>query len=81
VGFALETDNEMENARSKLAAKNLDFIVLNSVNDAGAAFQYDTNKVTIIDNSGNVTKFELKPKTEVAADIADYVFKIMEGNK
>ncbi len=81
VGFALETDNEMENARGKLAAKNLDFIVLNSVNDKGAAFQYDTNKVTIIDNKGNVTKFDLKPKTAVAADIADYVFKIMEGNK
>ena len=81
VGFALETDNEMDNARQKLASKNLDFIVLNSVNDKGAAFQYDTNKVTIIDNSGNVVKFDLKPKTEVAADIADYVFKIMEAKK
>jgi len=81
VGFALETDNEMANAREKLAKKNLDFIVLNSINDKGAAFQYDTNKVTIIDNSGNVTKFDLKPKTEVAADIADYVFKIMEAKK
>ena len=81
VGFALETDNEMENARHKLGKKNLDFIVLNSVNDKGAAFQYDTNKVTIIDNSGNVTKFDLKPKTEVAVDIANYVFKIREGIK
>ncbi len=78
VGFALETDNEMIHARDKLAKKNLDFIVLNSVNDKGAGFQYDTNKVTIIDNSGNVIKFDLKPKTEVAGDIADYVFKILE---
>ena len=79
VGFALETDHEMEHAAEKLAKKNLDFIVLNSVNDVGAGFQYDTNKVTIIDNSGKVTKFDLKPKTEVARDIADYVSKIQQG--
>ena len=79
VGFALETDHEMEHAAEKLAKKNLDFIVLNSVNDAGAGFQHDTNKVTIIDNSGKVTKFDLKPKTEVARDIADYVSKIQQG--
>ena len=81
VGFALETDNEMEHAQEKLGKKNLDFIVLNSVKDRGAGFQYDTNKVTIIDNSGNVVKFGLKPKTEVAQDIADYVLKIIEGKK
>jgi phosphopantothenoylcysteine decarboxylase / phosphopantothenate---cysteine ligase len=81
VGFALETDHEMLHAEEKLGKKNLDFIVLNSVNDEGAGFQYDTNKVTIIDNSGKVTKFELKPKTEVARDIADYVFKIIESKK
>ncbi len=81
VGFALETDHEMAHAQEKLNKKNLDFIVLNSVNDKGAGFQYDTNKVTIIDNSGNVTKFDLKPKTEVASDIADYVFKIIERKK
>jgi len=81
VGFALETDHEMLHAEEKLGKKNLDFIVLNSVNDEGAGFQYDTNKVTIIDNSGNVTKFDLKPKTEVARDIADYVFKIIERKK
>ncbi len=81
VGFALETDHEMAHAQEKLNKKNLDFIVLNSVNDKGAGFQYDTNKVTIIDNSGNVTKFDLKPKTEVARDIADYVFKIIETKK
>ena len=81
VGFALETDHEMLHAEEKLGKKNLDFIVLNSVNDEGAGFQYDTNKVTSIDNSGNVTKFGLKPKTEVARDIADYVFKIIERKK
>ena len=81
VGFALETDHEMDHAQEKLGKKNLDFIVLNSVNDKGAGFQYDTNKVTIIDNSGNVTKFDLKPKTEVAHDIADYVFKMIERKK
>ena len=81
VGFALETNDEMEQALGKLTKKNLDFIVLNSVKDKGAGFQYDTNKVTFIDNNGIVTKFDLKPKTEVAADIADYVFKMMEGKK
>jgi phosphopantothenoylcysteine decarboxylase/phosphopantothenate--cysteine ligase len=81
VGFALETDHEMLHAEEKLGKKNLDFIVLNSVNDEGAGFQYDTNKVTIIDNTGNVTKFDLKPKTEVARDIADYVYKIVEAEK
>jgi len=81
VGFALETDHEMLHAEEKLAKKNLDFIVLNSVNDSGAGFQYNTNKVTFIDNKGKVTKFDLKPKTEVARDIADYVFKIMQEKK
>ena len=81
VGFALETNDEMEHALEKLKKKNLDFIVLNSVNDKGAGFQYDTNKVTFIDNSGIVTKFDLKPKTEVAHDIADYVFETMERKK
>ena len=76
VGFALETNNEEANAREKLAKKNLDFIVLNSMRDEGAGFQTDTNKITIIDGKGNVTKFELKSKTEVAKDIVDYVLKI-----
>jgi phosphopantothenoylcysteine decarboxylase/phosphopantothenate--cysteine ligase len=81
VGFALETDNEMSNALEKLKKKNFDFIVLNSVNDKGAGFQADTNKITIIDNAGKVTKFDLKPKTEVAKDIADEVGKIIERNR
>lgn len=71
VGFALETDNEMENARTKLLKKKLDFIVLNSLRDEGAGFQKDTNKITIIDKNNNVHNFELKTKSEVAADIVD----------
>ncbi|HWB63013.1 MAG TPA: phosphopantothenoylcysteine decarboxylase [Chitinophagales bacterium] len=81
VGFALETDNELHNAQQKLYNKHLDFIILNSVKDAGAAFQHDTNKVTILDNSGKQVIFELKPKTEVAKDIANYVSVILESKK
>lgn len=73
VGFALETDNELENAQKKLDKKNLDFIVLNSLHDAGAGFGYDTNKVTIIDRHGNVTPGTLKSKRAVAKDIADKI--------
>ena len=76
VGFALETDNELENAKSKLVKKNLDMIVLNSLQDAGAGFQHNTNKVTIVDKSGNVVKFDLKSKTDVASDIIDYIQKL-----
>ncbi|NDW11900.1 bifunctional phosphopantothenoylcysteine decarboxylase/phosphopantothenate--cysteine ligase CoaBC [Bacteroides sp. 214] len=71
VGFALETDNEENNAQSKLKRKNLDFIVLNSLKDAGAGFQYDTNKITIIDSKGEQQHYELKSKKEVAGDIVD----------
>ncbi len=70
VGFALETDNEQRNAQDKLKRKNLDFIVLNSLQDAGAGFRHDTNKISIIDAERR-TDFPLKPKTEVAADIVD----------
>jgi phosphopantothenoylcysteine decarboxylase/phosphopantothenate--cysteine ligase len=69
VGFALETNDEEENAISKLQRKNLDFIVLNSLNDAGAGFQKDTNKITIIDRNLQKTVFELKSKDAVAQDI------------
>ncbi len=75
VGFALETDNEIENAKSKLKNKNLDFIVLNSLNDKGAGFKHDTNKITIIDNDNKLYKFELKSKIEVAADIINHLIK------
>lgn len=69
VGFALETNDEMQNAILKLTKKKLDFIVLNSMNDVGAGFGVDSNKITIIDQSNIPTFFELKSKAEVAADI------------
>lgn len=69
VGFALETDNEVENAISKLEKKNLDLIVLNSLNDQGAGFKTSTNKVTLIDQYKAINTFELKSKNEVAKDI------------
>ncbi len=71
VGFALETDNEQTNAEHKLAKKNLDFIVLNSLRDKGAGFRYDTNKITIIRKDLTTIPFLLKDKTEVAKDIVD----------
>jgi len=73
VGFALETDNEVENAETKLVKKNFDFIVLNSLNDKGAGFGHDTNKITIIDRNNNTHRFELKSKREVAIDIVNEV--------
>lgn len=69
VGFALETNDEEFNAKLKLEKKNLDFIVLNSLNDKGAGFQHDTNKISIIARGGECKKYELKSKTEVAKDI------------
>ncbi|MFD0794298.1 bifunctional phosphopantothenoylcysteine decarboxylase/phosphopantothenate--cysteine ligase CoaBC [Mucilaginibacter litoreus] len=77
VGFALETNNEEDNAIEKLRKKNLDLIVLNSLNDAGAGFKNDTNKVTLIDNALNKTVFELKSKTEVARDICVKVIDLI----
>jgi phosphopantothenoylcysteine decarboxylase/phosphopantothenate--cysteine ligase len=70
VGFALETNDEAKNAKGKLERKNLDFIVLNSLNDKGAGFRVDTNKITIIDKEGEIP-YPLKNKAEVAADIID----------
>ncbi|MEE0916975.1 MAG: bifunctional phosphopantothenoylcysteine decarboxylase/phosphopantothenate--cysteine ligase CoaBC [Bacteroidales bacterium] len=69
VGFALETNDEENNAKQKLSKKNLDFIVLNSLNDKNACFGFDTNKVTIIDSNGNMTKTDLKSKSEIAEDV------------
>lgn len=71
VGFALETNDEESNALKKMAKKNLDFIVLNSLNDKGAGFKYDTNKISILSSNGNKKDFPLKPKKEVASDIID----------
>jgi phosphopantothenoylcysteine decarboxylase / phosphopantothenate---cysteine ligase len=69
VGFALETEHEMEHAREKKARKNFDLVVMNSLNDKGAGFQHDTNKVTILDRQNKMHTFELKSKPAVAADI------------
>ena len=76
IGFALETDNEENNAVAKLTRKNLDFIVLNSLQNPGAGFRTDTNQVTIIDKSGKKTAFPLKLKVEVAKDIVDLLKEI-----
>ena len=75
IGFALETNNEVENAKGKLKRKNLDFIVLNSLQDKGAGFGKPTNKITIIDKDDSLTSFELKSKNEVANDIINYLLK------
>jgi len=69
IGFALETQNEETNAIKKLEKKNLDFIVLNSLNDEGAGFKGDTNKITIIDRNLHTERFPLKTKEDVAIDI------------
>ncbi|MFC7358568.1 bifunctional phosphopantothenoylcysteine decarboxylase/phosphopantothenate--cysteine ligase CoaBC [Jejudonia soesokkakensis] len=75
VGFALETENEVENAKTKLKKKNLDLIVLNSLNDKGAGFKGDTNKITLIGKDNKTIPFKVKPKTEVAKDILEHIIK------
>jgi phosphopantothenoylcysteine decarboxylase/phosphopantothenate--cysteine ligase len=75
VGFALETNNELENAKGKLKRKNLDLIVLNSLKDKGAGFKKATNKVTLIDKQDTITEFGVKPKNEVAQDIFNEIIK------
>ena len=74
VGFALETEQVLEYAKQKIKAKNLDFIVANSLQDAGAGFATDTNKISIIDAHGGVFEYGLKSKEEVAKDILNFVF-------
>lgn len=80
IGFALETNNEIENAKGKLQRKNLDFIVLNSLNDSGAGFKSDTNKISIISKNG-IIKFDLKTKKEVAQDILNEVIQLFNEKK
>jgi len=75
IGFALETNNEFEFAAEKLQKKNLDIIVMNSMNDAGATFGHDTNKVSILSKTGTVEHGSLKSKREVAKDIAQFIVK------
>jgi phosphopantothenoylcysteine decarboxylase/phosphopantothenate--cysteine ligase len=77
VGFALETDNEVSNAVKKLHAKNLDFIVLNSMKSKGAGFGHDTNKVTIINRNGTQKDYKLKSKQEVALDIVNNIMDLV----
>lgn len=77
VGFALETNDEAAHAADKLKRKNLDFIVLNSLRDAGAGFRCDTNKVTLLNQAGESKAFPLKSKQEVAADIVDELVNVL----
>ncbi len=79
LGFALETNNELENAKSKLERKQLDMIVLNSLKDKGAGFGGQSNKVTILDKHNNILNFELKSKSEVAKDILTQINKYYEA--
>jgi phosphopantothenoylcysteine decarboxylase/phosphopantothenate--cysteine ligase len=76
VGFALETENELVNAQGKLQRKKADMIVLNSLNNKGAGFQHNTNKITIIDKANKSTEFELKDKQEVAKDIFTHIIEL-----
>jgi len=77
-GFALETNNEIENATAKLKRKNLDLIVLNSLKEPGAGFEHSTNRITIIDKYNNIDKFELKSKEEAARDILDKIVSMIK---
>jgi phosphopantothenoylcysteine decarboxylase/phosphopantothenate--cysteine ligase len=78
VGFALETNDEIENAKQKLHTKNLDFIVLNSLKDKGAGFETLTNKVTLIDKMDNIIEFPLKSKQDIAVDLVQTVLNSVE---
>ena len=75
IGFALETNNEVQHAQQKIINKNLDAIILNSLRDKGAGFGHDTNQISIIDRENKITNFELLKKTEVALKIIDYVIQ------
>jgi phosphopantothenoylcysteine decarboxylase/phosphopantothenate--cysteine ligase len=81
IGFALETNHELDNAKEKLKRKNLDFIVLNSLNDDGAGFNHDTNKIKVIGKDMKVNDFELKSKAEAAKDIVDIIVEQLNNSK
>ena len=76
-GFALETEHAVKNAREKMKRKNFDFIVLNSLQDKGAGFGTDTNKITLLDKHNRKIEFPLKTKQEVAEDILQYLQTII----
>ena len=78
VGFALETTNAIENGKDKLSRKNLDLIVVNTLEDEGAGFGHDTNKISIIDNHNKITRFELMTKSQTAIEIVDYLKKYIK---
>jgi phosphopantothenoylcysteine decarboxylase/phosphopantothenate--cysteine ligase len=78
-GFALETHNEIAHATVKLQQKNLDIIIMNSMQDKGAGFGFDTNRITIIDRNNNIDKFELKSKEEAARDILDKIVSMLKS--
>lgn len=78
IGFALETNEELKHAKEKLTKKNFDIVVLNSLNDKGAGFQFNTNKITIVNRNNKSTKFELKSKEEVASDIIIEIEKLLK---
>ena len=79
VGLALETENELDNAKEKVAKKNFDLIVLNSLQDEGAGFGHDTNKISIIDKAGQIFPYDLKPKKDVAKDIVDKIVEKLDA--
>jgi phosphopantothenoylcysteine decarboxylase/phosphopantothenate--cysteine ligase len=79
VGFALETENEKDNAIGKLKTKNADLIVLNSLRDEGAGFGHDTNKITIFEKGGGEIAYDRKPKQQVAKDIVDRIVNMLHG--
>jgi phosphopantothenoylcysteine decarboxylase/phosphopantothenate--cysteine ligase len=79
VGFALETEKGVEYAKGKMQKKNMDLMVLNSLQDEGAGFGTDTNKVTMMDQTGMIERYKLKPKTQVAADLVDRVINMIEN--
>ena len=77
IGFALETDNEIENAQKKLQSKNADMIVLNSLNDKGAGFEGNTNKVTFIHKGNKIKKLELMEKSLLGQEIVNEILKLI----
>jgi phosphopantothenoylcysteine decarboxylase/phosphopantothenate--cysteine ligase len=77
IGFALESENELDNARKKRMDKNFDLIVLNSIRDKGAGFNYDTNKISVINNQNKIEHFELKNKKDVARDIISKICELL----